>query len=59
MEEFYNLVKEMRKAQRAYYVNFSPIKKAPKEEFEKAVDNFIKKHELEIQQRKKNEPSLF
>jgi hypothetical protein len=56
---FYELVKEMRKAQKAYYVNLSPLKKAPKEEYEKAVDKALKEYFQEENQNKRNEPTLF
>lgn len=56
---FYELVKEMRKAQKAYYVNMSPLKKTPKEEYEKAVDKALKAYFDEETKSKKQEPSLF
>lgn len=56
---FYELVKEMRKAQKAYYVNMSPLKKTPKEEYEKAVDQALKVHFEQEEKSKKQEPSLF
>ena len=58
--DFYELVKEMRKAQKAYYVNLSPLKKAPKEEFEKAVDKVLKEHfQEEVKIKQKQAPTLF
>ena len=58
--DFYKLVKELRKAQKAYYVNLSPLKKAPKEELEKAVDKVLKEHFQEEEKiKQKKEPTLF
>lgn len=58
-ETFINLVREMRKAQKAYYVNFSPVKKAPKEELERCVDKALKDFEQEEKKNTKQEPKLF
>jgi hypothetical protein len=56
---FYELVKEMRKAQKAYAVNMSPLKKTPKEEYEKAVDKALKIYFEQEEKSRKQEPSLF